>query len=74
MRISYAGLDIIRSKFIVHFLCLSKENEPKERTLFEGIFKLCLKPSGKLRVAALLNLGALLRLFCRKVKPTYNYQ
>ncbi len=52
--------------FSVHFLCLSKENEPKERTLFEGIFKLRLKPSCKLRVASLLNLGALPGLFCRK--------
>jgi hypothetical protein len=41
---------------------MSKENEPKERTLFEGIFKLSLKPPGKLRVASLLNLEALLRL------------
>ncbi len=47
--------------FFVHFLCLSKENEPKEKTLFEGIFKFCLKPSGKLHVASLLNLEALLR-------------
>jgi hypothetical protein len=49
----------------IFFACPKKTNQ-KKGPLFEGIFKLSLKPSGKLRVAMLLNLEALHGLFCRK--------
>ena len=57
---------ISQAVFFIHFLCLSKENEPKERTLLGGIFKLRLKPAGKLCVTSFLNFRALLSLFYLK--------
>jgi hypothetical protein len=54
-------------------LCLSKENEPKERTLLRGIFKLRLKPTEKLCVASLL-FSELFQSMLRKREQCYALQ